>query len=122
MRHPDFRVGKRVFATLGYPSDAWGMVKLTPDQQALVVTTQPEVFTPVKGAWGAHGATNIKLCSANEESIANVLRLAWQAVSETSKAARSRRKNSSAPKKASRRPRIRKTSKSAKTKRQKGFR
>ncbi len=122
MRHPDFRVGKRVFATLGYPSDEWGMVKLSPDRQALVVTTQPEVFTRVKGAWGARGATNVKLCSADEESIANVLRLAWQAVSENSKAARSRRKNSSAPKQASRRPRTRKTSKSAKTKRGKGLR
>jgi hypothetical protein len=119
MRHPDFRVGKRVFATLGYPSDEWGMVKLSPDQQALVVTTQPDVFTPVKGAWGAHGATNVKLCSAHEESVTNVLRLAWQAVSETSKPAPTHRKNSSAPKKASRRPRTRKTSKSAKTKREK---
>ena len=25
----DFRVGKRIYATLGYPDDAWGMVKLT---------------------------------------------------------------------------------------------
>jgi len=24
--HADFRVRKRIFATLGYPDDAWGMV------------------------------------------------------------------------------------------------
>ena len=29
MGHPDFRVRKKIFATLGYPDDAWGMVKLT---------------------------------------------------------------------------------------------
>ena len=45
MRHPDFRVGKRVFATLGYPDDEWAMVKLSPKQQALVVARQPEIFS-----------------------------------------------------------------------------
>ena len=31
--HPDFRVRGKVFATLGYPDDKWGMVKLTPAAQ-----------------------------------------------------------------------------------------
>ena len=30
--HPDFRVGGRIFATLGYPDKKWGMVVLSPDQ------------------------------------------------------------------------------------------
>ena len=77
MRHPDFRVGKRVFATLGYPNDEWAMVKLTPEQQALVVTTQPEIFAPVKGAWGIRGSTNVNLGVADEASLSNALRLAW---------------------------------------------
>jgi hypothetical protein len=29
MDHPDFRVGAKIFATLGYPDKNWGMVKLT---------------------------------------------------------------------------------------------
>jgi hypothetical protein len=33
MHHPDFRVANRIFATLGYPETAWGMVKLPPDEQ-----------------------------------------------------------------------------------------
>jgi hypothetical protein len=33
MGHPDFRVRGKIFATLGYPSEAWGVVKLTPKQQ-----------------------------------------------------------------------------------------
>ncbi len=33
MGHPDFRVRGRIFATLG-PDEDWGMVKLTPEQQA----------------------------------------------------------------------------------------
>jgi hypothetical protein len=82
MRHPDFRVGKRVFATLGYPDDEWAMVKLSPEEQALVVTTQPEIFAPVKGAWGARGSTNVKLGVADEASVSNALRSAWRAVSK----------------------------------------
>ena len=35
MGHPDFRVGGRIFATLGSPDSSHGMVKLKPDQQAL---------------------------------------------------------------------------------------
>ena len=31
--HPDFRVGNKVFASLGVPDESWGMVKLTPEQQ-----------------------------------------------------------------------------------------
>jgi hypothetical protein len=33
MSHPDFRVRGRIFATLGYPDDEWGMIKLTPEEQ-----------------------------------------------------------------------------------------
>src|SRR5438105_800764 len=46
-RTADFRVGKRIFATLGYPDDAWGMVKLTQEQQSMLVDADPEIFRPV---------------------------------------------------------------------------
>jgi hypothetical protein len=61
MRHPDFRVGGKIFATLGYPGKRWAMVKLTPDQQELLVRGEPEIFAPIKGAWGRRGATNVRL-------------------------------------------------------------
>lgn len=32
MGHADFRVGGKIFATLGHPDAAWGMVQLKPDQ------------------------------------------------------------------------------------------
>jgi len=78
MRHPDFRVGNRIFATLGYPDDNWAMVKLKPDQQILLVTTQPSIFKPVKGAWGLRGSTNVFLGEADGASVRNALSLAWQ--------------------------------------------
>jgi DNA-3-methyladenine glycosylase I len=80
MRHPDFRVGKRIFATLGFPGDDWGMVKLTPQQQRMFVHRQPEVFKPVKGGWGRGGCTNVILPAATEPLILPALIAAWRNV------------------------------------------
>src|SRR5438552_6424725 len=52
MRHPDFRVGGKIFATLGYPNEDSAVVKLSRDEQTEFVQSNPEVFKPVKGAWG----------------------------------------------------------------------
>ena len=73
----DFRVGGRIFATLGYPSAGWGVVKLTPDQQELFVQVAPEVFVPVKGAWGRRGATSVRLRAAPKGMVRNALVAAW---------------------------------------------
>jgi len=48
--HPDFRVGQRIFATLGYPDSRWAKVKLNPEQHDLVTSAAPDIFTPAKGA------------------------------------------------------------------------
>ncbi len=77
MDHPDFRVGGRIFATLG-PENDWGMVKLTPDQQAPLVRGEPEVYKPAAGAWGVKGATIVRLDAADWEGVRTVLRLAWR--------------------------------------------
>ena len=63
MAHPDFRVGGKIFATLG-PDEDWGMVKLTPNQQEPLVRGEPEVFQPASGAWGRRGATIVRLADA----------------------------------------------------------
>ena len=73
MRHPDFRVGGRIFATLGYPNEDSAMVKLSPDDQKEFVRTSPRVFKPVKGAWGRQGATNIHLGAAKRSLVRNAL-------------------------------------------------
>ena len=44
MDHPDFRVNKKIFASLGYPDEEWAMVKLTPEQQRSFVEKEPAVF------------------------------------------------------------------------------
>ena len=40
MRHPDFRVGGKIFATLGYPNENSAMVKLSPNEQKEFVGEQ----------------------------------------------------------------------------------
>ncbi|WFU34842.1 MmcQ/YjbR family DNA-binding protein [Bradyrhizobium brasilense] len=72
----DFRVGKRIFATLGYPDRDWGMVKLTPEQQAMVVEAEPEIFRPVPGGWGKSGSTNVRLAKADQVTLRSALKMA----------------------------------------------
>ncbi len=63
--HADFRVSGRIFATLGYPDQDWGMVKLTPEQQSMLVEAEPEMFRPVPCGWGKQGSTNVRLAAAD---------------------------------------------------------
>jgi hypothetical protein len=77
MGHPDFRVRGKIFATLGYPTVGWGVVKLTPDQQEFFVQVEPEAFVPVKGAWGRRGATSVLLRAAPKGLVRKALIAAW---------------------------------------------
>jgi len=77
MNHPDFRVGGKVFATLGYPDKTWGMVKLTPGQQRIYVQENPGMFVPANGAWGRQGCTLVRLKDAEAETVREALTAAW---------------------------------------------
>jgi hypothetical protein len=76
--HPDFRVGGRIFATLGYPDNKWGMVVLTPAQQRGFVRDHPGAFVPAAGAWGEQGSTTVRLDAIDEEALGEALTLAWR--------------------------------------------
>ncbi len=78
MDHPDFRVRGKIFATLGYPDDGWGMVKLTPTDQQLLVLAEPDVFVLCKGAWGRRGATAVRLRAAKKSTVREALAAAWR--------------------------------------------
>lgn len=78
MNHPDFRVGGKVFATLGYPEDGWAMVKLTPVEQEMFIKTEPTMFKPCAGAWGRRGATSVQLKRARKPVLRRALLAAWQ--------------------------------------------
>ncbi len=78
MDHPDFRVRGKIFATLGYPAKGWGMVKLTPEQQHYFSKDYPDIFIPVKGAWGRRGATSVHLKKAKKEAVQKAICSAWR--------------------------------------------
>jgi len=78
MNHPDFRVGGKIFATLGYPDDEHGMVILPIDEQARLVRSHPKAFTPAKGAWGKRGSTTVRLDSVDKATLRAVLEIAWR--------------------------------------------
>jgi hypothetical protein len=78
MNHPDFRVGGKIFATLGCPNKEWGMVKVTPVEQEMLVEAEPKVFVPAKGAWGRQGSTTVLLKAAKKTTMRKALSSAWR--------------------------------------------
>ena len=88
MNHPDFRVNGKIFASLGYPDENWGMVKLTPDQQHSFMQKSPGAFKPCNGAWGARGATNVHLASIGKTVLSEALKAASKNVIRELKRAR----------------------------------
>jgi hypothetical protein len=76
--NPDFRVGDRIFATLSLERDGYGVLLLTPEQQAGMVEDEPEVFSPVPGGWGRNGSTRVLLSKAAPDVLEAALRTAWQ--------------------------------------------
>lgn len=78
MGHPDFRVRGKIFATLFYPDEGWGMVKLSLEQQEAFASAEPAVFAPVKGGWGRRGATSVCLRFAKVRSVRVALATAWR--------------------------------------------
>ena len=77
MAHPDFRVGGKIFATLG-PDELWGMAKLTPAEQQDFLRNESASFKPAAGAWGERGATIITLEHADESAVRAALNAAWR--------------------------------------------
>lgn len=78
MAHPDFRVGNKIFASLGYPDKDHGMVILPPEEQARLVRSYPKVFAPAKGSWGKSGSTSIRLEAVDKATLKKAVEIAWR--------------------------------------------
>ena len=79
MAHPDFRVrGGKIFATLGYPDDRFGVLVLPPDAQQEAIARHPEVFEPVTGGWGRRGGTRVTLTQATQKQLWPWMEIAWR--------------------------------------------
>jgi hypothetical protein len=75
----DFRVGKKIFATLR-ESDGRAVLKLSPDEQQLLVETGQGIFVPIKGSWGLRGWTQVMLGRADAETVRHAMAFAWKSV------------------------------------------
>jgi len=78
----DFRVRNRIFASL--PDEGTAVVKLLPEQQAMMVAAEPAIFHPVKGGWGRQGWTVMVLNQADDATAQSALATAWRNVAPKS--------------------------------------
>ena len=78
MGHPDFRVGGKVFATLGYPNQGRGVLVLSPEEQQELISKHPKMFEPVTGGWGRCGSTQVLLTQITRPVLETAMRKAWQ--------------------------------------------
>ncbi|HAB18980.1 MAG TPA: MmcQ/YjbR family DNA-binding protein [Verrucomicrobiota bacterium] len=90
--HPDFRVGGRIFASLGYPDAQHGMVKLTPEWQQKFVDQWPDTFQPCRGAWGRQGCTSVRLARVPSEVMKTALESAFAHAGTSPKARNAKRR------------------------------
>ena len=74
--HADFRAGGKVFASLGHAGPDSAMVKLTPEQQEMLVAAEPAIFTPINGVWGQRGYTTVRLAKADATTMKSALAMA----------------------------------------------
>lgn len=74
----DFRVGEKVFMTL--PEAGRAVLKFTPDQQALVLETDPGLCAPVPGGWGSKGWTSLYFDGADAARVRELIDTAWRNV------------------------------------------
>jgi len=74
---PDDRVGGKIFATAGRV-DGRAVLKLTPDQQAMLCEAEPALFEPIAGGWGRKGWTNLILAKADAKTAKSAIWMAWR--------------------------------------------
>jgi hypothetical protein len=73
-----FRVYRKIFATLEGPAHSHAPLNLTPEQQAMFLHLAPTTFTSVPGGWGRLGCTDVDLASVQEALVKNALEAAWR--------------------------------------------
>lgn len=75
----DFRVRGKIFATLR-EADGRAVLKLSPDEQQLLMATSSGLFEPVAGSWGRKGWTRVSLDRADAETVRHAMGMAWRSV------------------------------------------
>ena len=76
-----FRVRKRIFATLDETKRS-ASLKLSPVEQSVYISADPDSFRPATGAWGKQGWTLVDLSCATTGLAKDALEAAYREVTE----------------------------------------
>lgn len=76
---PDFRVKKKIFASLHEDKNLM-MVKLNTIDQSVFCEIDSNIIYPVPGGWGKKGSTFINLKKIKKEMLMDALTTAWKTV------------------------------------------
>jgi len=68
---------RRIYATLA-PDGRTANLMFAPDEQALKCEVAPQAFSAIPNAWGARGATTVKLSAVTASELRSALQMAWQ--------------------------------------------
>ena len=74
----DFRVRNRIFCS--HPAPQTINLKLTPEQQEMLVGAEPEAFAPIPNKWGEKGWTIATIAALDEATARSALKMAWDNV------------------------------------------
>jgi predicted DNA-binding protein (MmcQ/YjbR family) len=75
---PDFRVRNKIFA--GFTDKGRAYVKLTPEQQGILVGAESKLVSPIPGGWGKKGWTLVDHENADGALLRSVLAMAYKNV------------------------------------------
>ena len=79
---PDFRVRKKIFATHRGPG--LFVLKLTREQQEMLVDAEPATFRPLANKWGQQGWTEAHVATLDAAGARSALKMAWSNVAPKS--------------------------------------
>jgi hypothetical protein len=75
--NPDFRVAGRVLGTLWIEEERL-VLRLSAEGQAEFCDAESDLFSPLDGAWGRRGWTNLDLDACEEDTLRAALLAAWR--------------------------------------------
>lgn len=76
---PAFRVNKKIFATI-WPLQQRVVIKLSPSEQARLVSLDSITYSVVEGKWGQQGYTIAQYDNLTSEECNWLLRQSWQLI------------------------------------------
>ena len=78
MGQPDFRIRKKIFATLNDATKA--TLRLNSEVQRSLMKISPDAYEPAAGKWGERGWTSVNLKQARKRDVKEALSFAWRQI------------------------------------------